>query len=379
VPEQGAEPHETPKSSATAQDLASSVAKWFIPSASALFLVTGYIVQVSEESLLGIGGIAHTSNSYVESSAQFVRDILSLPIEILFNRPLSLFANWLSLGITVAAATSLLVSFRWRKISSTWSHRTAPVVIVLLLGAKFLAFDAPLSLVGNIILGNAAISGLVDKNLTGPEKTDAINDKIQTNVKWPLSDMISRASHFATVITCSHLGATTLVTAGYGGQCDSDSASRAAAPRAIFTVLVLMQIVVIIASVLILRSTRLSARRAILALIGLTYVATVPYDYGKLLRSTSFDYGIVRLSTPLLPNVGVDSDLDGTIVRGLILSHDGSETRLLYVHNSGNPCGANYQKQIQMLSLVGSEVVSTAQIESHDIFEWSFASKPKCD
>src|ERR1700733_2950583 len=83
--------------------LTSDIAKWLIPSATVVFVIVGYIVQTSQEDLLGVGPISHSSTSYIEAAALFIRDLISLPLDVLFENSRALVAHWATLSVTILA------------------------------------------------------------------------------------------------------------------------------------------------------------------------------------------------------------------------------------------------------------------------------------
>jgi len=254
---------------------------------------------------------------------------------------------------------------------------------------KFGAFDVPLTLLNKMVdPGNPNFGRLI--NPDAPEAKDAaqqLADKKAAN-GWLYDYASGRSEGFALAIICSHLDESSLskfqgfharALALHSETCTPTNEARFAAPRAIFTTIVLLQLLIVIAALLLLREHRRSLRYNAAAILGLLASLTVPYDYGKLLKSTSFEYGIVRLTTPLDGNDGLDNATYRNI-GGLILSRDETGTSLLHV-KFGAPCTGNavqLTKNIQLLQLASSQVVSIGQVRANDIFDWAITSVGEC-
>ena len=256
----------------------------------------------SSGGILGIGSISHSTNSYTDAAALFVRDLISLPLDVLLGNPWSLFVYWPTLCFIGGATAILLVSHR----------REFLVVIAGLFAVKLLAYDIPLSMVNNVIFGGeTSLPSLIDEDKSPHITSDG----------WLLGLLHDRADRLAHTIVCSHLGKGALGNhsglsgdKGVGsGDCapprgpkETDDVSKTS-PRAAFTLLILLQIVIVLAAIRILRAPDAPRAETIVGLLGLIYVLSVPSDYGKLLKSTTFEWGRVKLTTPLGGNDGVDT------------------------------------------------------------------------
>lgn len=355
-----------------------TIAKWFIPSATALFVLMGYIVQSAQEDLLGVGAISHSSTSYVESAALFVRDLVSLPLDLLLGDVASLGDHWEALSLAFIVLALLAAFHSFRDALPAWSNWFAPGIVVVIFLVKFFAFDLPLTLVNDIILDRSSeFHHLIDPDNSVPAAAP----------EGPISGFaVNRAKRFSYLILCSHLGKGVLLSnpnltqrdAAFGGHdCSQNDDRRRQGPRALFTTLILLQIAMVVASILTLARPERSILVLAIGLLGLSYALSVPYAYGKLLKPTAFDFGTVRLSTGLVADDGVDTGTVHTDVDGLVLSQDANETRLLHVNPLGSQCPNRpnrNQKSVNMLVLAPSEVISIGEIQSRDIFEWSITA-----
>lgn len=359
--------------------------KWLIPSATALFAVVGYIVQTAHEDVLGVGSLAHSTSTYVQAAALFFRDIVSLPIDVMLGGGGAALARQSPMLAFTLTMLALLVVTTYVPRLPAWLVRwAAPFVICVLLAVKFVNFDAPLTLVHDLVLGSDTVQVRV------VEPTDPIESP-PGQKGWLFSYEAGQANRLAYAIVCSHLGdgarSNQRALAGKArdlgsNDCDPDRAAQSAgSARATFCVLLLMQLVITWAAIMIIRSPQQpSHRRHLIAVFALIYGLTIPYAYGKLLRSTSFEIGKIALSHSLGMADGVESADMADRVRGLVVGQDGSGTRVLTTIPD-QPCKGRSDmssRRIVMLSLSPSQVISVGQIESRDIFEWSFASATRC-
>lgn len=147
-----------------ARDFSSMVAKWLIPSVSALFVIVGYVVQMAQQALLGIGAEGWDQGGYVGQASGFFRDLVTrvadVVVQLFSAGQVPLHGHFADLAV----ATLVVVLVIWAPPGlRRWRPVLLPALLLVLLVAKFLTMDAPLSQVENVVLGAGRVQAVANR------------------------------------------------------------------------------------------------------------------------------------------------------------------------------------------------------------------------
>lgn len=380
----------------------STAAAWLIPSVSALFLVIGYVVQSAQDSLLGFPSDVDFPNGYLIDSANFIRD----SIYLLLERAQTGFSNsgllhhpiLLSFAVLVAIATRLLSSApsRWAAVAL----RAAQLLLLVLLVSKFLTLDAPLLRVENLLsTPSSSVVGQEDAYWSLLTLKDARTLARNHFFVRPGSQATglerfvgSRSADIFDQIVCSRLSP------AVSGHIDRFATSKLCGDQNAEIDLredlqdeVLANVVVLILLgvdlVILTRMPRRSALTGLACLfVGLACFAA-PYAYGKLIKSTDFEFGIVRPTDILVaklaaPDVAIIAPKRTTFDAALLSSRsDGIKFLSLRTAPCSVPPGGNGPNTTQRLSLSRvstDQILSFEEIQTQDVISMAAGEGRQC-
>jgi hypothetical protein len=370
----------------------------------ALFGLVGYVVQTAQEELLGLPSAGFDSRTFFTAAADFLRDTLGFSIG--FVQPsrytqLSFeghAAAWLW-AMTVAALLSVtglwLLTSRFRT-DRPWLRRSVNVlpifVMIAVIGSKFVLLDLPVSHLRSTILGNDQTS-IINNGETSPARDDfALRGKMFVNrilgseaqganvAETPhLSGTATRTLRLWRNLVCSRIGRTTEFRSGLPeeaqGKCQIDRRKA----RAKLDTFYLSELwcagilALIIGSLLLLRSA--SGGSVAISLVAAFSLLSVPYSYGKLMRSTYFDYGLIALNKPLLGSYGL---AQGAPLFGLLVEKNASNTTLLVIEHGSCDPGAPEFRLVKEVSVSNTDLISVEEIYRQDVLTWALEQQSPC-
>jgi hypothetical protein len=386
--------------------LAANMAKWLIPSSALLFGLVGYIVQTAQEELLGLASPMGATNNYFAGASDFFRDTLVLLVDGLINlvdgRGVSFasLSGWLILASLVtamilfgSACAKLVIREPTGRVlisrAEACATYVATAMIIVIIIWKFLLLDAPLAQVKGTILesGQLPVSGVIyDRPAEGRVTvnkpfTDRLSPRGTTIKSDKLIDQTSiptRALSIWSAIVCSRIGQYPDFYNGLdnSGHCAADEAANQKELDGLFAVELWSTALIVALALGILKSPSSRTTRVTLAILAIGYSLALPYAYGKLKRSTYFDYGLVKLVTPLAGSYGISKD--GGLY-ALIVSRTSAGADLLVVGRSP-PCrdGQPWNQSVQLASVSASDLISVEEIYRQDVITWAMLQQRSC-
>lgn len=331
------------KESGFTRSLAATVAKWLVPSTTALFAVTGYLATAAQQRLLGVA-LPTDGAVYASSATEFFGELprlLSETLEaLLLQHRGEIFGPhallW-SISIFVALLAIALHPLQRRFFATARAELVRalswgpPIALALLLVGKFVVLDTPLGEIHDVVLsqGSSTSPGIGEEALkaafSGP--ADPASDKavtftirtrevqqtfaaqmaqakpsVQERKDRPLSSWYrGRTEQVWAEVLCSRIAF-----GAAGGQaqasdkimCHGSRDQDLWGLRGEFLAHLGMASLIAIVAVSLLRAPRSGPGLIAFAVLSLIYCLTVANAYGKLLMPTDFDFGVVRLAKP---------------------------------------------------------------------------------
>lgn len=372
----------------TASPLVGSLSKWLIPSVGALFAVVGYVVTAAQKGLLGLD-YDNGAGSYVASAADFVAD---LPTVVADNLLLALGGHPVPLGghvgllAAMAALCGAVALVRRLPLlrEQAWARHPAvlPVAVLLLIAAKFLALDAPLSRVENVILGADRVErSAVAAEVAGRSFGRSFKERLLALDGRNLFEhrIRARTEVLWDEIVCSRIGpeaAQRLSDFRDSAVCQREQALNRDALTGEFLAHVLAGGLILLLAWRLLHASGPAPLRVSLFLLALSYQLTVPYAYGKLLKSTYFDYGWIRPAASLLDPE--DKSGAGRRIYALVLARSPVGTNLLVVQRGRCAAADAEYASVRLSSVSASQVLSVEEIYRQDVITWTMLAERSC-
>lgn len=345
------------------------IAKWLIPSAAGLFAVVGYVIQSAHSSLLGGGIVAGEGSSYSSAAADFFYDLPTIAADFLLS---FMTAQQMPLGghsLPLAIAAVLVTAVCWFTTGSRcrWkcsSQTAAPVLLVLLLVAKFVWLDAPMVRIDNVVIA-ANQDGDAMPGWRPPSAGTGVIDRLINH----------RAESIWRHMACGRnpaLPAADTATVNCSGLLHQDR--RLAEGE--FTARLLACVLV---ALLAWRVGRGGARwRTVLSMAGLATLLSLPYAYGKLLKPTVFEYGKVELSPALIGALGQSTSISSPM-RAVVLAKRAAAVDLLVkgigqCANQGAGPGKTYAVT-KVWTVPNSQILSIREIFRIDVIAWKLSQE----
>lgn len=352
------------------------LAKWFLPSATAIFIVVGFLATTAQHQLIGLADPPIEGIRYVLSAADFFGSVVTILsqwfVEWAHGRPVSFAGHGLLLaGATVLAAASIFVPPRSGRLRRRHSFFLAATLLVVL-GVKFLSFDAPLAQVDHLVLARADVPRPVGDTLqSGDAKTFV--DRLRAQ------DASGRVRELTAAIVCSRIGAGAVRASGASDAAalcrDEDQARYQSDANGEFAAQLWAAALIAWLALALLRASR-SSLPATLAMLGLAYLLTLPYAFGKLEKSTYFDYGLIRVAESLSKVAGQEAT---TRRYGLIIDRSPTGARLLEI--SPIPCSndpKNSAALVTVSAISPTQILSIEQIYRQDVLTWAILNRRNC-
>jgi hypothetical protein len=366
---------------------AGTIAKWLIPSVTALFVAVGYIVETAEQDLLGIHYEQHDTSTFFISSADFLRDLIGVPLGALANMGVGS-AGGHGVALTLATLLTLvLVSLPLYRRFRPWLHAWPRAWLIggalgVFLVYKFVALDQPLFHVKAIILGSTEDPVLDSRDQSIPAYLKKLADDLKRRKPGEAAGT-SRAEILVARIVCSrvseHLSAQSenLLVSGICGRKSQAQYKRELAGE--YVAQVWASALIVLLAVALLRARRSSNSQVALAVLALAYCLVLPYAYGKLRRPPYFDYGRLQLAPVPAPTdgraleEGSESDLNA-----IVLSRSAASTNVLRLVRG--PCGggpAEYST-VTLASFSPAQVLRVQKIYRQDVIAWAVLNERTC-
>jgi hypothetical protein len=365
--------------SAHADLLSIAVAKWLVPSITVLFVILGYVSQSAQEGLLGFGTDGTDSGDYVNSAADFCGGIISNLAKgfllLMSGHGLPLGGHFAELVVlTLLAAGAIVLASnpkphwkRSRAIPKIWYGAIVPALLILIILLKFFVSDAPLARLQNVVLdlgeAVATTSGRGEtRNFT--ERVSQQRDFVGQETRRLWGDLV-----------CSRVGPHKPNPADRF-HCRLGRAESTNDLSGQFIAQLWFAALIAALSIATLRSSFGTLFSSVIAVVSLAYLLTVPYAYGKLMKSTYFDYGLVKLAHDLTQADRI-SNSDG--VFALVLSRNAASTNLLRALTDECMGAPGQSTKIKKSSLSPSQVLSIEQIYREDVITWTALNARACD
>lgn len=362
--------------SEASNELSKSVAKWLIPSFGVLFALVGYVVHAAHRSLLGFpaGADGAPAGGYATDAADFLRYVLTL-----VGDEVVAFASFRGVplgghGLTVALcglAAAAAIGYAMSKHGRADTRRAAQalgIVLLVLLSTKFVNFDAPLMRIENVIVGVGVDTALrAEQAMTQPFSIRV------TETRAGLVDTFisGRATEVWRLLVCSRIGVPVANNPEFGGtqSCKGGTDSNKRLLRGEFNVQLLFGLMIALCGAMLLRLRAAAGTAA--ALLAFAYLLTVPYAYGKLVKSVDFVYALVRFAP---------ESLRGQVKKGevyaFVVSRTSSDATLLEA--IPEECSIGDSTVLRFSSLPMSKVAAIEQIYLRDVFTWAVLKQRAC-
>lgn len=359
---------QAPRPQASRMD-AGLVAKWLIPSAAGLFAVVGYVIQSAHSSLLGGGIVAGEGSSYSSAAADFFYDLPTIAADgvLSFMTVQQLPLGGHALPLSIAAVLVAVVCWFTTGSRCRWTRCTraaAPVLLVLLLMAKFVWLDAPMVRIDNVVIaanqdGDAmpgwrppsAGTGVIDRLINDRAESIWRHMACGRNPALPTAEPAT--------VNCYGLA-----------HLDRRLAEGEFTARLLACVLV---------ALLAWRVGRGGARwQTLLSMAGLATLLSLPYAYGKLLKPTIFEYGKVELSPALNAALGQSASVSSPML-AVVLAKRAASVDLLVKGlgqcvNQGDGTGKTYVVT-KVWTVPNSQVLSIHEIFRIDVIAWKLSQE----
>jgi hypothetical protein len=366
---------------------AATVAKWLIPSATALFVCIGYIIQSAQQDLLGLHYSDSETSTLFISATDFLKYLGATPFIAISNlvtgQRVSLggygIVLWSGLILVVLVLADSRIS-RFRYFG--WFRGIWPLsaALMILMAGKFILLDEPLFQVRGIILSEFVARPMADSQSrtflerlnenAGGQMAEVRND---THARRILANIVcSRISRDAAIEDRAREVAT---------LCEHEQERYLEDRTGLFLAQVWSALLIAILAIALLRRRNRSHFHIVLALIALSYTLFVPYVFGKLERSTYFDFGTLRVAESLR-KAEDDSGEQAAIQQGLVLSRNASGVVLLVARVE--PCStavgaaeASYSR-VTLSFLAPSQILAVERISRLDVVAWAFLNERHC-
>jgi hypothetical protein len=343
-------------------------AKWLIPSVTALFVATGYVIRAAHVALLGDDFDSVIPANYPGETGEFLHAIIASFFDIIVaagDRKQSVFSGLYTQAVIVAILLCICIIPLALPASKrrVWHIAVALLICVI---TKFLVFDAPLILVEPIVVSHS------------PQEETARATQENGSGSYRSSSMIKRRSNdILAEIECRHLrpDAHTLRT-GAGTperqakllkRCNPNDQSR---DEFVLQAVATLSIICLAAAGLKAPTSRLN----VLCILSLLYVLTLPYAYGKLMKPTRFQYGAVifdgKLPDPAKEKLGNEK-------HAVVLGTGAGGLSFLVMQESRCPMG-DVNSKLKLWTISSGNIVAVLEIYRKDVIQWKLVNEADC-
>ena len=271
------------------QSLLVRVIAWLVPSATTLLVIAGFVASTAHFAFLGFDPGFLGATVYSGITGEFLRDIASVVLDLprgwgtlLMDFPRSVF---------LATCLLVLVSLGWRRVREIVLGNECdrafiliPLLLLIVL-VKFVLMDGPLMRVESVLVS------ISEPSQSDTVRTDSglkIEQRLQPreNERFIGRYTTARASDLWRDMKCSRLNRKP--------ECKRSEEDSFLSVRAEFLAHLLAAVFVGFIVSCIVRHTKRPIVVAA-ALLSALSCLTLPYAYGKLVRSTHYPYGVLLI------------------------------------------------------------------------------------
>jgi hypothetical protein len=349
---------ETVHSASDSSVLATAVSKWLVPSVSALFIAIGYVAVEAQQNLLGVKLDTMGTAEYIVATGGFLRDIcIILPdaaISVFTHAMIDRLELVLMFCLMLACVSVAVVGpvYLSKKICRF------TIALVILTGATFIVMDAPLTRIEDAVVNSGTVEGGVPIEIRLSEKAMSDSNGIETFI-------YKRANSIWNSMVCSRVSGEIQTRQKCLLKIQAEFVSHS-----------IISVLLLTFSLQILRGST-STWVSIFGLLALFYFLTWPYAYGKLIKSTNFEYGQV-MSKSRLVDQEAGQIPENTSIRGIILSAGGKSYKILHLKTSKTDCSGAGSTKIKFIDVAASEVTAIKEIYWQDVLTWRAMNLKDC-
>jgi hypothetical protein len=378
-----------------ARTFAAAIAKWLVPSISALFITVGYVVISAHQNLLGIESQTFSTSDCIVNASVFLYDLFTLLPDAALG--IVTLAHLPSFDITEICllAAALLFSVMLTVIgkdkfhinNSNFRQYLLVFIILSLVFSKFIILDAPLSIVENVLTNEGSRSNNESKFIP-------IEKRLENSRHGGWLDKIvsQRALRIWTVMVCSRVSYDMLkLNKNPVAQCTCNEHTSNHIVQSEFIAHSILSILLLAISLQILRRTN-RHNVAVIAILVSAYTFTWPYAYGKLVKATNYKYGQIIFKSGLtssvsaLSNKSTAASLPSAMTEHAIIFESGATTcKLLVMKESSCPVLNNSPSEFQakmqeakLWEIPNSEITAIKEIYWEDVIAWKIRNEKAC-
>jgi hypothetical protein len=362
---------------ALGRKVAAAIAKWLVPSVSALFVLIGYAVVSAHQDFLGIQSDITGASIYISAASSFLRDLLTiLPDSLLGILTLANFPklDWAQLSFVLSLSVTCIALTLTGRRSATIDLGWAPAFLLFIfIFLKFILLDAPLANVDNVLVSSGTGSGEATNAI--PIESELATSIEQKGVEGFISQ---RALNLWSDIVCSRVSAAILQRKAQPRiTCRYEQDESKVKVQSEFIAHSIAAILLLILSAQVLRRAHTTGV-AVFALLTMGYVLTWPYAYGKLIKSTYYEYGAALLG-PALTDAATPLASEERTKYGMVIFHDSNSAKLLIVKKGKGVCtrGASNQ-EVKLWKIQNSQVLAIREIYREDVITWKLLQEQPC-
>jgi hypothetical protein len=353
-----------------------------VPSTAELFLAAGYVVQSAQDSLLGVPAPSDFPNSYFIDAANFTRDALLILLQRISDvganawDALTLHHSWLVI-LTGLLVVTVFIARRVDLAKRRIALRGVQVLVIVTILSKFLLLDAPLLRVEGLIANPQGSTLAEDQSCWSLLTIVRLQPGATPRTAWhcpvrTTSLIEDKTEDLYDTIVCARLGSTPAEIGAAAKTIDkfalspvctgSQAATLPTQVQDAFICNLLVGLAIVLCVLGLARTGTHSRITILLEVISTIYLLSIPYSYGKLLKPTLFQFGVIRMSPPLSADYLKQGYIVGgsDTMAGLLLSKGpGSSTFLVPIQKS---CGTDYDKMPKTIGYMWEFDIPTSQI-----------------
>lgn len=382
-------PKKAPVRSEASEASAATVAKWLVPSASALFIMIGYIIRAAHVSFLGndFGDVVPVN--YPAHAAEFFRDLATVVFDF--------FAAWWNgdvgmsvhsrLELIVAAALGIagVVLVKFPRKDERLRFWLIGTTLLFAVCGKFLLFDAPLALIEEVAVAGAwtaePVRNMASSNAPWSAAAAEVDD-----VSWRAvgnNNFIARRSQqLWKQMKCRRMGASmnSVASKGYADVLSSTTPlSKCSGGDGTRDEFVMQVVTTGLIGALAYMAFRSHRRTLIISgVLAFFYCLTLPYSYGKLLKSTDFQYGRIEFAEPV--GAIVRKNLRSNGVNGMVLGSGQGMVSFLIMNEDYCPGDNKLEtyREAKIWTVAANQVLDVREIYREDIIRWKIIREKQC-
>ena len=431
------------------KSIAANIAKWLVPSATVLFAAIGYLIAAAQSSLLGVELPANPT-VYAEDASEFLHEIprlLGQTLEAMIPHFCDIFGpDWGLWALTVALCAVAFTLPARRHEADDPARRSdydwmRPAALAVLVALKFTALDLPLGKIQDVVVshdsttsaeeGKAALQAALRDEANATQAANGSNDQASFSLTErtqayqesfiarmakqraapplrPISDWFERRSQMLwDDVLCSRVALEDPQDRYHKDDvlgCHPHRDGYVWRRNGAFLLQLAMTGAIAALAVALLR--RPGTRPAAIggAILALLYCLTLANAYGKLIKRTEFDFGVIRVAKP--PTAEAAPATSGTTqgqpppsspapaqpvtpaqvavpavpdeIDGLVLNRDGGGTEFLRLETGRCGTAKSDFATARLAWLSAAQVLSIQEIYRQDVITWAAYSEKLC-